>query len=480
MKLKDLLKGIKPLKIEGDINIDVKDVAIDSNCVVNGSLFICIKGGDFDGHSFCKTAEQYGAVAIICQRKVETNLTQIMVEDTRIAMSVIASNFYNNPEKEVKIIGVTGTNGKTTTVQLISKILNDNGINCGTIGTLGIEYNQTHLPSNLTTPDPLVLFKTLRDMVNNGVRAVAMEVSAHATYFNKIYGLFFEACVFTNLTQDHLDFFEDMDNYKKAKISLFDDKNLKYAVLNSDDKVSLEIANNVTNKLYYVIENPSDVFAIDVETTSNETHFVINLFDCIHVCKIKLTGLFNVYNTMAAASVCALMGVDTKNIVKSLNKIEGISGRLESVYKGDYTVIVDYAHTPDGLEKCLLALKPIAKGKLICVFGCGGNRDSDKRSKMGEISGNIADFTVITSDNPRFEEPMEIIWQIEKGVLSKTKNYVIVQDREEAIRYAVQMAKKGDVILVAGKGSEQYQEVLGIKKPYNDKDTINDVIRGVL
>ncbi|MBR2871783.1 MAG: UDP-N-acetylmuramoyl-L-alanyl-D-glutamate--2,6-diaminopimelate ligase [Clostridia bacterium] len=479
MTVKEVIDGLEIVKVIGKTDAQVKDVCIDSNSVVKDSLFICIKGENFDGHSFINQVQKYGAVAIVTEKYVRSAITQIIVKNTRKAMGKIASNFYGKPEKELKLIGVTGTNGKTTTAHLIYNILNANGIKCGVIGTLGTYYSDKFIQPNLTTPDPLNLYKIFREMVDNGVKAVSMEVSAHALYLDKLDGIDFEVGIFTNLTQDHLDFFENMEEYKKAKQSFFFKNKIKYAVLNSDDKVSFEISQNKKNVLFYGIDNPSDVFAIDIEQMEYATHFVINIFDAIHVAKIKLKGLFNVYNSLAAATACALLGVKTKNIVSALSEIANVSGRLETVYSGDFTVMIDYAHTPDGLEKCLTAIRETCKGKLICVFGCGGNRDVDKREIMGEISGKFADFTVITSDNPRYEEPMDIIWQIEKGILKHTKKYVIVQDRVQGIEYALKMAKEKDVVVVAGKGSENYQEIFGIKKPYNDKDTINNVIRSI-
>ena len=478
MKVKEVIKDLQVKKVIGSLEGEVKDVCIDSNFVVSGSLFICIKGGKFDGHLFCAQAEKYGAVAIVCERQLRTTLPQIIVENTRKAMCHIASNFYNNPEKELKIVGITGTNGKTTTAHLISKVLNESGVTAGVIGTLGTFFKDVELEANLTTPDPIVLYKIFRDMVDKGVKVAVMEISAHASYLDKLEGLTFECGIFTNLTQDHLDFFQNMENYAKAKQDFFIKNKINNVILNSDDALGVDISKKVSNPILYGIDNPADVFAIDIEQLKDNTHFVVNIFDEIFITKIKLKGRFNVYNYLACATACYLLGVSPKEIVTALEKIQYINGRLELVYQGEFDVYVDYAHTPDGLRKSLSAIKEICPKRLICVFGCGGNRDSDKRDKMGEISGEIADFTVITSDNPRFEEPMEIIWQIEKGVLRKTKNYIIVQEREQGIEYAINLAKKGDVVLVAGKGSEKYQEVFGIKKPYNDKDTIDKIIRG--
>ena len=479
MKLKELVAGVKIIKSVGNLDLEVKDVVCDSKDVTTGSTFICLVGENFDGHDYVRQVEHYGCVAVITQKEIKTNLTQIVVKDTRKAMSIIASNFYSHPEKELLLIGVTGTNGKTTTSHLIGSCINNNGISCGVIGTLGTYYNNTFINPTLTTPDPLVLYKIFREMVDNGVKVVVMEVSAHASFLSKLENLEFEVGIFTNFSQDHLDFFGNMESYKRAKIKFFTDNKIKYAVLNSDDQVALEIGKKVKKPIYYGLENPADVFAIDIEQKDNKTHFVLNLCDSVNFCNTNLLGKYNVYNALACVTACAVIGIPTKKIVEGLTNASQVKGRLEKVYSKDFSVIIDYAHTPDGLEKCLSAVKEGCSGKLICVFGCGGNRDSDKRSKMGLISGSIADFTVITSDNPRYEEPMEIIWQIEKGVLNVTKNYVIVQERKQAIEYAINMAKPNDVILVAGKGSENYQEVLGIKKPYNDKDTIDEIIRGL-
>lgn len=476
MQLKRLLSDVSYKKIIGKEEIEIKSVTCDSSEIVKDSLFICISGDCYDGHCFVREAENYGAKAIVCEREVNTTLTQIIVEDSRVAMSLIAQNFYNNPAKELKMIGVTGTNGKTTTSMIIYEILNYAGINCGVIGTLGAKYNDKVVDCKLTTPDPIILNKILRDMKDENVEVVVMEVSAHASYFEKIKGIDFEVGIFTNLSQDHLDFFGTMENYGNAKEKFFIENNVKYAVINIDDESGQRLSEKFGNVITYGIENPSDIFAIKFNNKGDKTCFVVNLFDQIHDVKINLKGLFNVYNSLAALTAVTLVGVGTQKAVEGIEKVKGVPGRLELVHKKDYSVYVDYAHTPDGLEKTLLALKTLCKGKLICVFGCGGNRDNQKRALMGEISGKLADFTVLTTDNPRFEEPMSIISEIEEGLVKRSKKYVIVQDRAQAIQYAIEKAKKGDVILVSGKGNEKYQDVLGIKKPYNDNDTIMEIL----
>lgn len=477
MKLKSLIKNLQVKKVIGNTDIEVKDLKTNSNSVGEGSLFICLNGRDFDGHKFIRQVELYGAVGVITEEELETNLTQVIVENTRIAMSKLAGEFYGHVDRKIKLVGVVGTNGKTTTTHLIGQILQKNHIKCGIIGTLGAFYNDKFVECNLTTPDPIELHKLLKEMYDEGVTTVAMEVSAHAIELEKVNDVTFEIGVFTNFSQDHLDFFESMDRYKQAKIKFFKNNKCKYVVTNSDDSLGLEILNLKDKTISYGINNPADVFAMSIMQFKNKTSFVLNLFDCIYNVKINLLGRFNVYNSMAALTCCALLGVSPDDAVEKLEKINNISGRLEVVYDKDFNIYIDYAHTPDGLEKTIKTLKESCSGRVICVFGCGGNRDKLKRKIMGEISAKYADFTIITSDNPRFEEPMDIISEIEEGVLAVNKNYVAVQERVEAIEYAIKFAKKGDVVLIAGKGSENYQDVLGIKRVYNDKDTVNEIIR---
>lgn len=477
MLLDELIKGVEVIKVKGKRNLQIESVIIDSNLTSVNSLFVCISGYGYDGHSFVSQAERYGAVAVVTEKEIETSLTQIIVANSRKAISIIAKKFYSNVADEMKIIGVTGTNGKTTTANLIYNVLKDSGVKCGCIGTLGVSYNDKFIEPTLTTPDPLELHKYLYQMNSEGIDTVVMEVSAHAIYLDKIEGLKFKVGIFTNCTQDHLDFFKDIEEYERAKLKFFDKNFVEYVVTNSDDEVGRKILEKNSGAVSYGIENPSDVFAIEIKEKTSGTQFIINLFDLIYKVDLRLIGIFNVYNALATATVCALLGIKAKNVISSLQTIDGISGRLENVYKGEFNVFVDYAHTPDGLLKVLKSLRSISKKRLICVFGCGGNRDAKKRFKMGEISGEFADLTIITTDNPRFEEPMDIICEIEKGLLTKSKNYVIIQDRSQAINYALNNAKLGDTILIAGKGCERYQEILGIKHLYNDKDTVKDFVR---
>ncbi len=478
MVLSELIDNLTDAKIYGRRDIEIENLETDSRCISKGSLFICLTGNAYDGHSFYRQAEKYGAVAILTEKKLNVSITQIIVSDTRKATSVIANNFYGKVSEKMNLIGVVGTNGKTTTAHMIGNILNNSGVKCGVIGTLGIYYGDKYFESNLTTPDPLILHKILSDMYLSGYKTAVMEVSAHALYYSKIFGLKFKVGVFTNFTRDHLDFFKDMDSYKKAKLQFFTDNYCDYLVVNADDDLGREISNLPKKIITYGLENPSDIFAIDIIEKSNLQTFVLNFFDQVYSVSMPLVGRFNLYNALGACSASALVGANSDKIIKALEKFTGAKGRMQCVYNKDFSVYIDYAHTPDGLEKVLKALKNKDK-RLICVFGCGGNRDSGKRKEMGKISAKLSDFTIITSDNPRFEEPMEIISDIESGVLEVNKNYIIAERRYNAIEYALSMAKTGDIILVAGKGSEEYQEILGIKHPYNDKDTIEEILRRI-
>ncbi len=477
MLLSKLIEKVDVVEVLGNVLTDIKNIVIDSNSVTKDSLFICIKGEEFDGADFVRHAERYGASAIVSERKTNTILPQVIVKDVRVAMSLIAKTFYLNICDNMKLIGVVGTNGKTSTAHLVGKILNGCGIKCGVIGTLGSYYGNNFYEPTLTTPDPIVLHKTFFDMYSSGYHTVVMEVSAHSIYYKKINGIKFSIGVFTNFSRDHLDFFKDMESYRRVKKSFFDKTLYDFAVVNADDNLGAEIISEKERVVSYGIDNPADVFAMDINKSSTTTNYLVNLFDCIGNVNNNLIGKFNIYNTLAAATACALIGAKPDDILSQLNSLDAVDGRMQCIIDKEYKVYVDYAHTPDGLENVLKELKNKCKNRLINVFGCGGNRDQGKRENMGEISAKHADFTIITSDNPRYEDPMEIIYQIEKGVLKVSNNYVIVQERPEAIDYAINMAKTGDIIVVAGKGSEKYQEVLGVKRLYNDRETIEEIVR---
>ena len=477
MKIGELLQHIEYNTFSGEADIEFTGLCTDSQKVREGDLFLCYKGNECDSHEFAAEAISRGAVALICERELDLDVAQIIVKNGRSSIAPAARAFYGYADKKLKLVGITGTNGKTTTTYMLAAIFESAGKKAGVIGTLGISYEGKFISPELTTPDPIYLHSVLADMLKCGVKYVFMEVSAHAIYFNKIDGLQFEVGIFTNCTQDHLDFFGNMKDYADCKKSFFRDNICKYTVVNSDDETGRQIIQGLKNPISYGLKNPADVFAVDIEENIKGTSFVINLFDELYEINLKIAALHNVYNAMAAAACAKILGIDTANIAEGLSNLKSVTGRLELVAKfNGADIFVDFAHTPDGLEKSLQALKKLCKGKLYCLFGCGGNRDRTKRPVMGKIAAENCDFCIVTSDNPRYEDPYEIISEIEEGIKPLSKKYVTVTDRETATEYAINLLENGDILLVAGKGGEYYQEIMGIKHSYNDTNVIKRII----
>lgn len=477
MKLSELLKNIEVKELYGFGETEIGGICTDGRLIKRGDLFVCYEGENFDSHDFAREAEKNGAAAIVCERVLDCKIPQAVVENGRAQIAPLARAFYGFSDKKLKLVGVTGTNGKTTITYMLDSIFKKNGCKAGIIGTLGISYAGKFISPELTTPDPIYLHSVFADMAACGVEYVFMEVSAHALYYDKIGGLHFEAGIFTNCTRDHLDFFKTMENYAECKKLLFKDKRCGYCVINSDDELGLELLGEVNDPISYGLKNPADVFAVDITEKLNGSAFVLNLFDELYEVKLSIPGLHNVYNAMAAAACAKLLGVKTPSIAEGLKNLKNVPGRLERVAKyNGADIFVDFAHTPDGLEKSLQTLKKLCKGKLFCLFGCGGNRDREKRPMMGEIAARYADFCIITSDNPRFEEPYDIISEIEKGIKPSGKKYVSVTEREAATEYAIRLLEKDDILLVAGKGGERYQEIMGIKHSYDDNTVIKKII----
>ena len=477
MELSNLLQHLKIKEVIGDADIEITGLCTDSQKVKKGDLFFCYAGATHDSHENIAEVTQGGAVAVICEHRLNTALTQVIVEDGRSQIAVAARAFYGFADKKLKLVGITGTNGKTTTTYMLASIFKADGRKAGIIGTLGISYGEKFISPELTTPDPIYLHSVFADMVKAGVEYVFMEVSAHALYYDKIGGLQFEAGVFTNCTQDHLDFFGNMKDYAQCKKLLFKEGRCKRAVINSDDKLGVELLTQTPKAVSYGIENPADVFAVDLRESLSGTSFVINLCDELYDVNLHLPAIHNVYNAMAAAACAKLLGVKINVIAKGLGELKSVSGRLERVAQiNGAEIFVDFAHTPDGLEKSLKSLKQLCKGKLYCLFGCGGNRDKTKRPLMGAVAAKYSDFCIITSDNPRFEDPYDIISDIEAGVKQSGKRYVTVTEREVATEYAIRLLENDDILLVAGKGGEHYQEIMGIKHSYNDNTVIKKII----
>ncbi len=478
MKLSLLLNCVQHEKVIGYTDVEIYGVCADSRYVQKGDAFFSYVGGEVDSHEFIEQAIENGAVVVFCQYPIlGAKCVQVIVSDGRMAMTQSARAFYGFADKKLKIIAVTGTNGKTTTTYMLDAIFKKAGKKTGVIGTLGIIYNDIFIDPELTTPDPIYLHKVLKDMVNDGVEYVFMEVSAHAIWYNKIKGIKFEVGIFTNCTQDHLDFFGNMREYAECKMQMFTRGICKYSVVNIDDKIGLEIAKKSEKVLTYALEAPSDVFALDEKSTIYGSNFVLNCCDDICDIKLNLVGRYNIYNAMGAITAAWICGIDMCDITEGLLSLNNVNGRLERI--ADYNgaeIFVDFAHTPDGLESSLKTLKGLCQGKLYCLFGCGGNRDKLKRPIMGEIATNYSDFCIITSDNPRYEDAFDIICQIESGIKGKSNKYVTITDRTVAIQYAIKLLNKGDILLVAGKGGENYQDIMGIKHNYND----NTVIKGII
>ena len=447
-------------------NIDITGVAYDSRNVVEGNVFVCIKGFDADGHKFAKMAERNGAAVIVAEDKIDVDVPVWYVKNSRQTIADLACKFYDNPSKKFKLVGITGTNGKTTITYLVKSILEEAGMSVGIIGTnqniIGdkVLVTQSTTP---TTPNALELQQLFDEMAQSSADCVVMEVSSHALELERVRGCHFDVGVFTNLTQDHLDFHKTMENYLNAKAKLFDisDK----GVVNFDDDGGKKIvATKDCDILKVGLFDGSDLKAENIKITARGDEFDLCYQDKKYHVTICIPGMFSVYNAICAAGAALQLGVDMDTIVKGLAKAKGVIGRIEVVPTDTkYTVIIDYAHTPDGLENIIKAVKEFAEGKVITLFGCGGDRDNTKRPIMGEIAGRLSDFSIITSDNPRTENPVEIVNQIEAGMRKTDGEYAVIVDRREAIAHALDSAKPGDVIILAGKGQETYQ-IIGKEK----------------
>lgn len=478
--------------LRGDRGTPIKGVQFDSRKVQEGDLFICLRGQRFDGHDYVHEAEEKGAVALIVEREVDSKLPQLVVKDTRYAMAFIASCYYGHPSRDIKVIGVTGTNGKTTITYLLDRILRDQHKQTGLMGTIRVKIGDRIFESSHTTLESLELQKNLRKMCDAGVEYCVMEVSSHALELGRVRGTRFRTAIFTNLTQDHLDYHLTMDNYRSAKALLFarmdnmfsdEHHQLQYAVLNADDDVTAEYA-RITNAqvITYGIRRPADVRGTNIQVTQEGTTFSMHTPEGTVPVRLKMFGMFSVYNALAAASAALAEHIPLESIKSSLESIPGVEGRFEPVYEGQpYLVLVDYAHTPDSLENVLRTIQEFAEGRIITVFGCGGDRDRTKRPLMGEKAALYSDYIYITSDNPRTEDPQQILDDIEQGIrrhlLQRKVHYERISDRREAIRRAVAQAEGKDVVLIAGKGHETYQEIQGVRYPFDDREVAREAIR---
>lgn len=480
--------------IIGDSSTSFTGVQTDHRKVRPGDLFICLQGHAFDGHHFAAQAVEQGAVALVVQQEVDAAAPKLVVKDTRYAMAVIACHFYGYPSHEMKLIGVTGTNGKTTTTHLIDQILTDRGHRTGLMGTIRMKIGEEFLEVKNTTQDALDLQANFRKMVQLNTSYCIMEVSSHALEMGRVKGCRFRTAVFTNLTQDHLDYHKTMENYRAAKGLLFsrlgnsydaDGHAHKFAVLNADDPAA-EYYGRLTSAqvITYGIHNAADIKASDVKITSNGTEFNVSTYAGEANFRLKMLGHFNVYNALGAIATTLLEGVTLAQIKNSLEGVSGVEGRVELVNGGqEFLVLVDYAHTPDGLENVLSTVREFARNKVLCVFGCGGDRDKTKRPVMGKIAAHYSDYLFVTSDNPRSEDPESILKDIEQGITEAGYDcgqYELIVSRREAIQKAVEMAGPDDVVLIAGKGHEPYQIIKGVTYDFDDRAVAKEAIRGIL
>lgn len=478
MRLKELLKGIDYIRIEGVQDIGIEDLYYDSREVTPNSLFFCIKGLTVDGHDFAPQAVAKGAKVLVLERDVDVDgdITKVFVPNSKTAMAYMAKNFYRNPTKDINFIGVTGTNGKTTVTYLVKSILEKAGQKVGLIGTISNMIGDRKMPSKFTTPESLELQKLLREMADENVDSVVMEVSSHSLALGRVEGCEYDIGVFTNLSQDHLDFHANMEEYRDAKAKLFTQS--KLAIINEDDKNGRWIKKRVPTKVFtYGIYKDADIYARELEITDRGVAFHLHTPSGSIPINLAIPGIFSIYNGLAAASICYNLGISLEIIAQGLQEVKGVDGRFELLDTGtDYSVILDYAHTPDGLENILTTAREFAKGRIITLFGCGGDRDHSKRPIMGEIAGKYSDLCIITSDNPRSEDPMDIIKDIVPGIEKTGCDYTIIENRREAIEYALTQAQKDDIVILAGKGHETYQILKDKTIPFDEKQIVAEIL----
>lgn len=475
-------------------DVDIQSVTADSRTASPGSLFIALPGYTVDGHDFAQQAVQRGAVALLVERRLPLAVPQLVVPDSRLASAMVADVFYGHPSRELRMIGVTGTNGKTTTTYLIERLLTQAGFSTGLLGTIEKRIAGRKAEVVNTTPEAVELQASLHEMLLANCQYGIMEVSSHALELRRVAGTKYHIAIFTNLTQDHLDFHGTMENYRAAKGKLFsrlgntygDDRAASsYAVLNADDDASEYLqAQTVCECVTYGIEQDADIRALDVSVRPEGVQFHLETFAGNSDVKLQLTGRFNVYNALAAVATGLIEGIPLANIVHSLEGVPGVPGRLEQVRAGQpFTVLVDYSHTPDSLLNALATIQEFSTGQILTVVGCGGDRDKAKRPLMAQVAADYSNVTVLTSDNPRTEDPEDILDDMERGLaaygLKPGHHYERITDRREAIKRAVSLAGPGDVILIAGKGHETYQIVGRTKFHFDDREVAAEEIQHI-
>ena len=484
MKVFELVKDFEYEVINGDINREISTLVSDNRKLTKDCVFVCIEGANFDGHGVVNDAFKCNAAAVIVMKNVgvpeNINTAVIKVKDTREALALASAAYFSYPTKEIKVIGVTGTKGKTTTTYLIKSILENAGYKVGLIGTIETIIGDEHIPSKNTTPESYVLQETFRKMADNGIEVCVMEASSQGFLMKRTLGTEFEIGIFTNLEPDHIgpNEHDSFENYMECKSMLF--RQCKAGILNADDEHLEGILKGHTCEVFtYGMSENADYRASNVKLFEEKgvlgISFSVNGRINTDVA-IDMPGKFSLYNALTAVSVCSYLGIK-EDAIKSALKSAKVKGRIEMVpVSDDFTLMIDYAHNAMALESLLTTLKEYESGRLVCVFGCGGNRAKSRRFEMGEVSGRLADFTIITSDNPRFEEPLDIIADIVTGIEKTDGEYIKIPDRKEAIKYAIENGRKGDIIVLAGKGHEDYQEIKGVKYPMDERVLISEVL----
>jgi UDP-N-acetylmuramoyl-L-alanyl-D-glutamate--2,6-diaminopimelate ligase len=484
LKLDRLLKNVSHEILQNYAG-EISQIDYDSRNVKANSLFICLRGTKIDGHEFINAAVLNGASCLLVEEnftgELPPNVGVVRVENTRRSMAIVSANFYDNPAKKLRLIGVTGTNGKTTTTYFTEEILRKCGRKTGLIGTTGISANGKPLEISFatsTTPDPPELHKIFAEMLALGVQDVAMEVSSHALALFKPEGLVFDAGVFTNLTQDHLDFHGTMENYKLAKAQLFSQS--KFAVVNADDDATATMLEFLGNNPFYTygIENPAHLKVISEEYGAHGAKFELQIDGRSSWFDLPVHGKFNVYNALAAIGTARALGLNIDEIRAAVSQLTVVPGRIQSVPNNrGFNIFIDYAHSPDGLKNIIESVREFTTGRVITLFGCGGNRDKAKRPIMGEIAAYLSDFCILTSDNPRTENPLEILAQVETGVKKISRQYIICENRRDAIFAGIEMLKQNDALIIAGKGHETYQETGTEKFHFDDFEVAREALK---
>ena len=491
--LKDIISTLDVQQVQGDQNVSIQDITADSRAVKPNSLFIALDGATVDGHNYIDKAVAAGAVAVIVSKPVTVpdDVCVITVSDTRQAMMVCVPYFFDYPANRMRMVGVTGTNGKTTTTHMIRHILKAQGHKVGVIGTVHIMIGDTSYPIHNTTPDVVDLQHILHQMVQENVEYCVMEVSSHALALGRVSGVEFDTAVFTNLTQDHLDFHKTFENYLAAKCKLFEQvsapnqvKDNKGAVINIDDSYGHRVMEKTTAPtITYSTLGKGTLNASDVHMSTKNSQYTVNYKGESYPVSMNTTGLFNVYNTLAAIGACLQEGISMEAIDTALKTFSSVPGRFELIEEGqDFAVVVDYAHTPDGLQNILETAKAIKENRIIIVFGCGGDRDATKRPIMGRIAAEYGDKIYVTSDNPRTEDPVQIVKDVEVGVkeaLRDGTSYEVIVDRREAINHAIHDAKAGDIVIIAGKGHENYQILKNETIHFDDREEARKALKEI-